>query len=42
MKMKNNINGRAFAQLHPTPREHSPVTPDLLQLEKELEMWIFT
>ena len=25
----------------PHQREHSPVTPDLLRVQKELEIWIF-
>ena len=41
MKTKNNINGRAFAQLLPTPGEPSPGTRDLQRLEKERETWIF-
>ena len=43
MRMENNINGIAATQLHLLAflREHSPVTPDLLRLQKELEIWIF-
>ena len=41
--MENKINGIAAAQLHPLAflRAPSPVTPDLLRLQKELEMQIF-
>ena len=40
--MENNIEDIADAQLQPPPpREHSPVTLDLLRLLKEQEIWIF-
>ena len=43
MRMENNVNGIAAAQLHLLAflRAHSPVTPDLLRPQKEVEMWIF-
>ena len=40
--MENNIEDIADARLQPPPpREHSPVTSDLLRLLKEQEIWIF-
>ena len=40
--MENNMEDVAVAQLQlPPPREHSPVTSDLLRLLKEQEIWIF-